>query len=1166
MFGSFTGSSKKQRKVDLSGGQRRENPFSGTSWAPGSHSGPSKSVEDANKQREERQRQRDRLRATLNVQRIWRGQQTRNSLRQARRQALDELYSGDSMLEPEERLLQAVPLVLASFQASRPADVARLNVVVGDLLQTNFHCFQSQAIHQTRLINLVRILLASLESFKASHSDAHTETFLTAINEILQRWPESAERNLASLYKALAKQVERTDIPGSVLEVVLKVAVALLHETQAPDALRQAAYRAFAWNFLTQGGLSQFEGNTQAFAAHIDLDMLSESLLDVPDLSTQDESARIWLLAHFIGIQRAQTGESLHLLYLKALYTHLAALSTRVRDGIKAHSAAATNQKDEAALASFLLPPYVFSQLRSLPDAVEIEKLLDKFTLNQNELSAADSHDASFLAGYILTLVHCFPESGDEIRMRLYLADISTAHGRIPAVKFFWSALSCTTIFSVVLTDQEAARDLLGQLRPGNSTNSIGGSMLEKEWRTTLLFLELYIFVLRLTDDEDFFNGLYPPLGERKTVSRIGASAFSLEETTRLSLFLRNLGFTLHWYGPDLFKGGVSRPAYRIDDFLTGSTLRSRLESQKDSSGSVAIGIDFSAFRDLVTTAVHMLYERDSRRRFLPQDHWLMKQKFKDLDEFLQAVIVDFEQQQQGGEDDDEEEEVDDDQAMDLDEPPRFSTYSSHLQSLHARLELQKRHKKASEERNRKAASPRLNILRNMPFIIPFDVRVQIFRQFVYLDMGNRREGYVDPDQWRLAIMNRHRGNNPFEPNSHGRDVLGRHHGEIKRGQLFSDAMKAFYELGVGLKEPIQITFIDKFGAPEAGIDGGGVTKEFLTSVTNEAFGDEEGLFVTNKKNAYFPNPCAVDQLKESLREAGTPEGTQLWHDNISKLLQQYEFLGRIIGKCMYEGILIDIVFAGFFLLKWASEVDSSFRTNINDLRELDEELYQGMLRLKNFDGDVKDLGLDFTIDDQVSAPGRPLKTITRDLLPDGENIAVDNKNRPLYISYVARHRLVNQPGPQTRAFLRGLTTIIDPAWLRMFNQNELQWLVGGDSSEIDVEDLRAHTDYSGPYMIGDDGEEHPTIKLFWQVMHGLEDSERREVLKYVTSTPRAPLLGFSQLRPRFTIRFGGADQERLPSASTCVNLLKLPAYESAAVLKNKLLYAVQAGAGFDLS
>ena len=135
-----------------------------------------------------------------------------------------------------------------------------------------------------------------------------------------------------------------------------------------------------------------------------------------------------------------------------------------------------------------------------------------------------------------------------------------------------------------------------------------------------------------------------------------------------------------------------------------------------------------------------------------------------------------------------------------------------------------------------------------------------------------------------------------------------------------------------------------------------------------------------------------------------------------------------------------------------------------------------------------------------------------------------------------------------------------------MFNQSELQRLVGGDSSEIDVEDLRSHTIYSGLYAVGDDGEEHPTVRMFWQVMHDFQDAERREVLKYVTSTPRAPLLGFAQLSPNFSIRDGGTDEERLPSTSTCINLLKLPLYKSPETLRSKLLYAIKSGAGFDLS
>ena len=72
---------------------------------------------------------------------------------------------------------------------------------------------------------------------------------------------------------------------------------------------------------------------------------------------------------------------------------------------------------------------------------------------------------------------------------------------------------------------------------------------------------------------------------------------------------------------------------------------------------------------------------------------------------------------------------------------------------------------------------------------------------------------------------------------------------------------------------------------------------------------------------------------------------------------------------------------------------------------------------------------------------------------------------------------------------------------------------------------------------------------------------------------------------PNFAIRDAGPDEQRLPTASTCVNLLKvfllfsscyryliiiilsqLPRYKNEQVLREKLLQAIHSGAGFDLS
>lgn len=54
---------------------------------------------------------------------------------------------------------------------------------------------------------------------------------------------------------------------------------------------------------------------------------------------------------------------------------------------------------------------------------------------------------------------------------------------------------------------------------------------------------------------------------------------------------------------------------------------------------------------------------------------------------------------------------------------------------------------------------------------------------------------------------------------------------------------------------------------------------------------------------------------------------------------------------------------------------------------------------------------------------------------------------------------------------------MIDPKWLRMFNQQELQILIGGVEEPVDIEDLRQNSVYGGVY---DDS--HQTIQLFWKV------------------------------------------------------------------------------------
>ena len=123
---------------------------------------------------------------------------------------------------------------------------------------------------------------------------------------------------------------------------------------------------------------------------------------------------------------------------------------------------------------------------------------------------------------------------------------------------------------------------------------------------------------------------------------------------------------------------------------------------------------------------------------------------------------------------------------------------------------------------------------------------------------------------------------------------------------------------------------------------------------------------------------------------------------------------------------------------------------------------------------------------------------------PGGKSIPVTSANRIEYIHLMADYKLNKQIRTQCVAFKQGLTNVIPLEWIQMFNNKELQVLISGAEIPVDVKDLREHTKYAGGYT-----EEHATIKLFWKVVDNFTDAQKKQLLKFVTSCSRPPLLGF---------------------------------------------------------
>ncbi|KAG8138771.1 putative Ubiquitin-protein, partial [Naja naja] len=242
----------------------------------------------------------------------------------------------------------------------------------------------------------------------------------------------------------------------------------------------------------------------------------------------------------------------------------------------------------------------------------------------------------------------------------------------------------------------------------------------------------------------------------------------------------------------------------------------------------------------------------------------------------------------------------------------------------------------------------------------------------------------------------------------------------------------------------------------------------------------------------------------------------------------------------LYENMLVELPFASFFLSKL---LGTSADVDIHHLASLDPEMYKNLLFLKSYEDDVEELGLNFTVVNNDLGEAQVVE-----LKLGGKDIPVTSANRIAYIHLVADYRLNKQIRQHCLAFRQGLANVVNLEWLRMFDQQEIQVLISGAQVPISLEDLKTFTNYSG------------------KVVESFTDDEKRKLLKFVTSCSRPPLLGFKELYPAFCIHNGGSDLERLPTASTCMNLLKLPEFCDEHLMRSKLLYAIECAAGFELS
>lgn len=174
----------------------------------------------------------------------------------------------------------------------------------------------------------------------------------------------------------------------------------------------------------------------------------------------------------------------------------------------------------------------------------------------------------------------------------------------------------------------------------------------------------------------------------------------------------------------------------------------------------------------------------------------------------------------------------------------------------------------------------------------------------------------------------------------------------------------------------------------------------------------------------------------------------------------------------------------------------------------------------------------------------------------------------------VVEYRISKRVTEQFGAFMDGLLELTPKELITVFDERELELLIGG-MSEIDMyvlsvtreilmltpltpqrDDWTKFTDYRG-YEKTDQ-----VIEWFWQCIRSWPAERKARLLQFTTGTSRVPVNGFKDLQgsdgPRhFTIEKSG-DPSGLPRSHTCFNRLDLPPYPDYESLESKLLFAIE--------
>ncbi len=235
---------------------------------------------------------------------------------------------------------------------------------------------------------------------------------------------------------------------------------------------------------------------------------------------------------------------------------------------------------------------------------------------------------------------------------------------------------------------------------------------------------------------------------------------------------------------------------------------------------------------------------------------------------------------------------------------------------------------------------------------------------------------------------------NYFTRRLHSRGTEARHPQpplqlSVRRDQVFLDSFKFLsFKTGDEIKYgKLSIRFHG-----EEGVDAGGVTREWFQVLSRQMFNPDYALFIPVASDRTTFHPNKLSKVNE-------------------EHLMFFTFIGRIIGKALYEGRALDCHFSRAVYKRILGKTVS-----IKDMETLDLDYYKSLLWM--LENDITEIITEtFSVETDDFGVIRIV-----DLIENGRNIPVTEENKYQYVQLIVEYRLIGSVQTQLEQFLKGMT------------------------------------------------------------------------------------------------------------------------------------------------